>query len=101
MILLEKDSLHAKIELMNEITRSSRIASAIQVIQRTSAGMSVSKACREVGLPRSSFYAIIDREKEAIAKYQDMIVANSMDELLMILATRNEVLMKLLREALA
>lgn len=86
---------------MNEITRTSRIATAIQVVQQMNAGMSVSHACKEVGPPRSSFYVIIDRERKAIAKYQDMVITNSQDELLMILAKKNEVLMKLLREALA
>ena len=86
---------------MNETTRSSRITAAIQVIQHMNAGLSVSSACKEVGIPRSSYYAIITREADAISEFQDMVDANNQSDLLILLANKTAVLNKLIQEALA
>jgi len=48
---------------MNDTTKASRITAAFKVIKRMNDGLSVSSTSKEVGLPRSSFYAIIDRER--------------------------------------
>jgi ACT domain-containing protein len=49
---------------------------ALQVIQHSNNGMSIVKACQEVGIPRSSFYDIVDKSPEAIAEYQEMVEVN-------------------------
>jgi len=85
---------------MNEITRAARIDSAIKVIQRMNSGSCVSKACREVGIPRSSFYAVITREREAVREFQDMVAANNRSDLLILLANKTAVLRTLVQEAL-
>jgi len=85
---------------MNEVTRSSRISTALQVIQRMNEGLCVSSACKEVGMPRSSFYAIITREREAVAEFQDIVAANNQSNLLILLANKTAMLQKLVREAL-
>ena len=65
------------------------------------AGLSVSSACKEVGIPRSSYYAIITREADAISEFQDMVDANNQSDLLILLANKTAVLNKLIQEALA
>ena len=86
---------------MNEITRSSRVTTALQVIQRMNEGLSVKDACSEVGMPRSTYYYIIARESEAIAEFQDMVVANSRENLWMILANQTMLLQKVIEDGLA
>jgi ACT domain-containing protein len=70
---------------MNEITRSSRVTIALQVIQRMNEGLSVKEACSEVGMPRSTHYYIIVRDTEVIALFQDMVTANHRERLWTIL----------------
>ena len=45
---------------MNEITKSTRRDAVTQVLHSVHTGKSVSAACREVGIPRSSYYAFLD-----------------------------------------
>ena len=58
-------------------------------------------ACEEVGMPRSTYYYIIAREKDAIAEFQDMVVANSRENLWMILVHQTELLQKIIEDGLA
>lgn len=46
--------------VMNEITKSTRRDAVTQVLHSVQTGKSVSAACREVGIPRSSYYAFLD-----------------------------------------
>lgn len=77
------------------------MTAAIQVIQYMNTGLSVSKACKEVGLPRSSYYAIIDREKIAIAAFQEMVDTNRIANLWEIVLNQNAILQQIIREGLA
>ena len=52
---------------MKALARSSRINAALQVIQYMNNGMTVVEACQAVGMPRSSFYYIVENKPEAIA----------------------------------
>jgi ACT domain-containing protein len=51
---------------MKAITKSSRVNSAIQVIQHMNDGMTVVAACKEVGIPRSTFYDVVKKNSEAM-----------------------------------
>ena len=55
---------------MKEITKAARINSAIQVIQRMNDGMTVVAACKDAGVPRSTFYYLLNKYPEAIVEYQ-------------------------------
>jgi ACT domain-containing protein len=55
---------------MKAITKASRINAVTQVILHMNSGMTVVDACREVGLPRSSFYYIIENNPQAIVDIQ-------------------------------
>jgi len=86
---------------MNPITKSSRVNSAIQVIQRMNDGMTVVDACEEVGIPRSTYYDIIKNNPEVIAEYQEMVEANAKEQLGMILLHKNQILQKIIEDGLS
>lgn len=86
---------------MNEITRSTRVAAALHVIARMNDGLTVRDACLEVGMPRSTYYYIIAREPEAIAEFQDMVVANSRENLWMILVNQTNLLQRIIEDGLS
>ena len=58
---------------MNEIKRKANINRAIQVINRTQEGLTITEACKEIGLPRSSYYYIARTESKSLALVQNMI----------------------------
>jgi hypothetical protein len=86
---------------MNVITKASRINAVTQVIQYLNNGMTVVEACREVGMPRSSFNYIVENNPEAIAETQTIIKANNREQLGLILASKNEILRKVIDVGLA
>jgi hypothetical protein len=86
---------------MKAITKASRINAVTQVIQHMNDGMTVVEACREVGMPRSSFYYIVENNPEAIAEAQAIIEANNREQLGLILACKNEILRKVINAGLA
>ena len=86
---------------MKALTQASRVNSAIQVIQQMNSGMTVVDACKEVGLPRSSFYAIVNKYPEAIAEYSEMVEANARQQLGLILAHKSEILHKVIQDGLS
>jgi len=86
---------------MKSIGKTTRVNNALQVIQHMNTGMSVVDACRIVGMPRSSFYYIIENNPEAIAEAQAIIEANNREQLGLILASKNEILRKVIDAGLA
>lgn len=86
---------------MNEITRSSLVTTVLQVIQRMNEGLSVKEACREVGMPRSTYYYVIARDAEAIAIFEAMVTANNRERLWMILVNQVNILQRLIYDGLA
>lgn len=64
-------------------------------------GMTVIEACQEVGMPRSSFYYIIENNPEAISEVQSIIAANNREQLGLILMTKTEMLQKLIEDGLS
>lgn len=81
---------------MKAITKASRINTAVQVIQHMNAGMSVVEACKVVGMPRSSFYYVVENNPEEIAEAQVIIEANNREQLGLILASKNEILLQVM-----
>ena len=86
---------------MKAITKASRINTAVQVIQLMNAGMSVVEACKVVGMPRSSFYYVVENNPEEIAEAQVIIEANNREQLGLILASKNEILLQVIDAGLA
>ena len=86
---------------MKALTKASRINSALQVIQHLNEGLTVVDACKEVGLPRSSFYYIVERNPEAIAEIQELIDTSNREQLGLILLSKTEMLGKIIEDGLA
>jgi ACT domain-containing protein len=84
---------------MKALTKASRVNTALQVIQRMNNGMTIVDACREVGVPRSTFYDIYKRNPEAVAKVQEIIEANAQQQLGLILSHKTEILQKIISDA--
>ena len=86
---------------MGTPARTSRVNNALQVIQRTSDGLTVSEACRELGLARSTFYDIVRKNPEAIAEFQQIIEATNREQLAMILVAKTRMLNKIIEDSLS
>jgi hypothetical protein len=86
---------------MNAITKAARINRAIQVIEHINNDMSVVEACQTVGMPRSSFYYIVNNNPEAFTEVQEIIDANNLEQLMLILQSKVEILNKVLEDGLS
>ena len=58
---------------MKAITKASRVTTALQVIQHMNDGMTVVAACKEVGIPRSTYYDVVKKNPEAVTEYQEIV----------------------------
>jgi len=63
--------------------------------------MKVVDACRELGMPRSSFYYITENDPQAIADIQVIINANNREQLVLILQHRMEIFKKIIQDGLS
>jgi len=86
---------------MKSITKASRINAVTQVIQYMNSGMTVVDVCREIGLPRSSFYYIVENNPQAIADIQTIIDTNNPEQLVLILQHRMEIFEKIIQDGLS
>jgi hypothetical protein len=86
---------------MRAITKASRINAVTQVIHDMNNGMTVVEACREVGMPRSSYYYIIGHNLQAIADIQAIIDISNRERLGLILQHKMEILDKLIQDGLS
>lgn len=64
-------------------------------------GMTVVDACREVGMPRSSFYYIVENNPRAIADIQAIIDVSNRDQLVLILQHKMEIFEKVIQDGLS
>jgi ACT domain-containing protein len=86
---------------MKTITKTSRVNTALQVIQHMNDGMTVVDACKEVGMPRSSFYAIVKKNPEAVTEYQEIVEANARHQLGLTLFHKTEIIQKVIEDGLS
>ena len=86
---------------MKAITKASRLNTALQVIQHMNKGMTVVEACQTVGIPRSSFYYIVQNNPEAIAEFQAIIDASNREQLGLIVMSKNELLRRVIEAGLS
>jgi len=64
-------------------------------------GMTVVEACKAVGMPRSSFYYIMENNPDAFAKMQAHIDANNREQLAMIQLSKTEMLRRIILDGLS
>ena len=86
---------------MKAIAKTSRVNPALQVIQHMNNGMTVVAACKEVGIPRSTFYDVVKKNPEAVTEYQEIVEANARYQLGLILFHKNEILQKVIDDGLS
>ena len=86
---------------MATIKKSIRTTQALQVIKHSTGGMTVSQACREVGIARSSFYYFIVHNPDAIASFQELERATNLLEITLILAKKVDILELFIQDALS
>ena len=67
---------------------------AIQVIEQVNDGLKVVKTCQKVGIPRSTFYDICKINPEIMADFQEKIRGKQLQQLAMILAKSNKILVR-------
>ena len=84
---------------MKALTKASLVNAAIQVIQHMNSGMTVVDACKEVGIPRSTYYHLIKTHPEAMAEYQGMVEANDRHQFGLILSNKTQILEKVIEDA--
>jgi hypothetical protein len=73
---------------MKDILHASHINAVTQVIQYMNSGMTVVEACWEVGMPRSSFYYIVEHNPRAIADIQSIIDISNREQLALLLQNK-------------
>jgi hypothetical protein len=86
---------------MKAITIASSINAVTQVIQYMNTGMTVVEACREVGMPRSSFYYIVEHNPRDIADIQAIIDINNREQLALLLQNKLNILEKVIQDGLS
>ncbi|GAI45019.1 unnamed protein product, partial [marine sediment metagenome] len=78
-----------------------RVNTALQVIEHMNNGMTVVAACKEVGIPRSTFYDVVKKNPEAVTEYQEIVEANARHQLGLILFHKTEILQKVIDDGLS
>ena len=86
---------------MKDITKASRVNTALQVIQHMNDGKTVVAACKEVGIPRSTFYDVVNKNPEAVTEYQEIVDTNARHQLGLILFHKTEILQKVIEDGLS
>jgi hypothetical protein len=84
---------------MKSITKASRINAVTHVIQHMNNGMTVVEACREVGIARSSYCYIVEKNPQAIADIQAIIDSSNREQLALILQHKMDIFEKIIQEA--
>ena len=78
-----------------------RTNQALQVIQNSNDGMTIVEACREVGIPRSTFYYFVTAHPDAIATFQEMQMVAAIKQFALILANQVAILERVIQDGLA
>jgi ACT domain-containing protein len=86
---------------MRSIKLSIRTNQALEVIQLSLEGMSIVEACKEVRIPRSTFYHFVTTHPDAIANFQELQIAAGLQQLALLLENQTKVLERVIEEGLA
>jgi hypothetical protein len=63
--------------------------------------MTISAACNEVGIPRSTFYDVCKRNPEMLAKIQEVFEVHVQQQLGLILSNKTAILLKVIDDVLS
>ena len=78
-----------------------RTNQALEVVRYSMEGMTITKACLEVGIARSTFYYIYANNPGLFAEFQEMIEASERIQLMTILDRQLDILDKVIEDGLA
>ena len=80
--------------------KSARINQALSVIRHAQEGMSIVKACIEVGIARSTFYYICKTNPERIEEFQKLIEESERSQLVTMMSKAEAIVERLGKDAL-
>ena len=81
--------------------KTSRENRMMNVLRLTNENMTVTDACKKVGVSRSAYYDYLNREPESTQMFQEMLTQSSRVALFETLITRRKLVDKMIRIALA
>ena len=81
--------------------KTSRENRMMNVLRLTNENMTVTDACKKVGVSRSAYYDYLNREPESTQLFQDMLTQSSRVALFETLITRTQLVHKLIKISLA
>ena len=76
-----------------------RTNQVLKVIKLSNDGMSISEACYEARIARSTFYLFCDRNPEVIADFQELQRGYEIEQLMVIFQNRTEMIQRLSEQA--
>ena len=77
---------------MLTLAKDAREYQVRQVIEKTDDGTSTSKACREIGIPRSTFYYFINMHPEVLVQVKQLFVQDQIETFLSVMEMSRKVL---------
>jgi hypothetical protein len=86
---------------MKSLAKVARTNKALLVINRMGEGLSISAACKETGIPRSTFYDLCKRDPQGVAAIQEMMTAEARQRLVLILVNQTRMLELMIQDGLA
>lgn len=86
---------------MKSLAKTARTNKALLVFNRMSEGLSVSDACKETGIPRSTFYDLCKRDPQSVAAIQEVIEAEARQRLVLVLVNQTRLLEMVIMDGLA
>ena len=86
---------------MASVKQQIRTNRALQVIQHSNDGISIAEACREFGIPRSTFLYFVITHPDTIAVFQEMQMVAAFEQFALILANQVAILERVIQDGLA
>ncbi|MCL4561931.1 MAG: hypothetical protein M1281_15150 [Chloroflexi bacterium] len=85
---------------MDTIAKISRTNRALKVIENAGKGMTIVEACKDVGLPRTTFYDICKRNPQLVLDFRAQVEKNYQIQALMILMSQRQILDRIIEDGL-
>ena len=86
---------------MKAIVKASQLETIFQIIQNMFNGMTVSEACKAVGMPRSTFYYFMANNPEKVAEINALLQETLSQQATLLLIGKTEMLQKLIENGLS
>ncbi len=77
---------------MASVAKTLRKNKALRVLEKTNEGLPVVQACKEVGMKRSTFYNLIDRDPQILIDFQEKLDEVRLQNLFLITISQTKLL---------